>query len=819
MNYELILLNIRLAWRNLMKYKVQNIISVLCLAVGMVVFSMTFISTYRSWQAMQHTGDSRRAIVYFSKQNSNLYITPDILQRIEGRHLPSIGFIDINLEACSTVTTFVDPKGKHYRVPTDWSWISPEHLHYLGSRSAITGKRIPVLKPGDMVMTKGMLERTFGQEVNPIGFTIDRSNPYSHHCVDSTRNVVLDVVDMGDWFLCEDRMFVVTDQLKESDASWDGGYGMPQLHIILAKGKTEADLKRDLHKVLPEYEVKFLAKKSGSVIQGFLLVLLMGGSVLFIGLFGFLKMQIQLFRLRQREIGLRQCLGAHQGQLFGMLIWEVAIIFLFITPLTLLFTYWLAGASEPILRSMSSGGFLSVDLPRIYATELWLSLAVFVVTALIAVYSVRKVVTRPLSEVVGKGPRKLTRGYSLFIVLQMVICQILFCFPMTVIYIYQNASPSEIYARQITTAKRFGFSPEYDDANMEGWGECMITDRGQWGPEFPDSVQRLKHIQGIAPFVTIRYERYLKEGERKSKETYYDEDFRPFVEGDVVLTDEHLLNILNLELLPSATEKQCESDRLVPVYQGTPWEGTPGKLGYIRAGVIAKLSQDGMPSRANETLPQAYYFCDTDFLMQDSLYFRVCDESGCDFKYRSSKHHIILKAKPDEYMAAVRELNDLYHHIGIYTSVNAPVDNMVEKIFPELYTIGIVIIVLVVIYFVSLLCMVMTLYSSASLDTRGRLREVAIRKANGAGRRQVLWLFGKLYARNLVISSIVSSVFVLEGYIVSASSTSGDVASFSSFVVPHLYSILFVALVTLLTVGFRIYKVSKLNPAAILKKE
>lgn len=816
MNFELKMHNIRIAWRNLMKYKVQNIISIFCLAVGMVVFSMTFIYTYRTWKTgMQEIGDSRRAIVSFSKQNSNLYITPDILQRIEGRHLPSIGFIDINLEACSTVTTIVDPKGKQYRVSTEWSWISPEHLHYLGLRSAITGKRIPVLKPGDMVMTKGMLARTFGQEVNPIGFTIDRSNPYSHHCVDSTRNVVLDVVDMEDWFLCEDRMFVVTDQLKESDASWDGGYGMPQLHIILAKGKTEADLKRDLHKVLPEYEVKFLAKKSGSVIQGFLLVLLMGGSVLFIGLFGFLKMQIQLFRLRQREIGLRQCLGAHQGQLFGMLIWEVAIIFLFITPLTLLFTYWLAGASEPILRSMSSGGFLSVDLPRIYATELWLSLAVFVVTALIAAYSVRKVVTRPLSEVVGKGPRKLTRGYSLFIVLQMVICQIIFSLPMTGIYMYQNASHSEIYARQETAEKRFHFLAEVDNV-IERLEECMITDKNQWRAEFPDSVQHLKHIQGIAPFVTIRYERYLKEGEKKSKETCYDEDFRPFVKGDVVLTDKHLLDILKLELQPSATDKQCKSDLLVPVYRGMPWVGKPGKLGYIKAGAIARLScsYGAILRHGYDALPRAYYLCDTDFLLQDSLYLRVSNDYGCDFKEWYSKPHIILKAKHDEYKDAVRELNDLYQHIGRYTSVNAPVDNMVEKIFPELYTIGIVIIVLVVIYFVSLLCMVMTLYSSASLDTRGRLREVAIRKANGAGRRQILWLFGKLYARNLVISSIVSFVFILIGY-----TTFDGKETFSSFAVPYLYSILFVGLVTLLTVGLRIYKVSKLNPAAILKKE
>ena len=50
MNFELKMHNIRIAWRNLMKYKVQNIISVLCLAVGMVIFSSTFIFTQRAWQ-------------------------------------------------------------------------------------------------------------------------------------------------------------------------------------------------------------------------------------------------------------------------------------------------------------------------------------------------------------------------------------------------------------------------------------------------------------------------------------------------------------------------------------------------------------------------------------------------------------------------------------------------------------------------------------------------------------------------------------------------------------------------------------------------
>ena len=36
---------------------------------------------------------------------------------------------------------------------------------------------------------------------------------------------------------------------------------------------------------------------------------------------------------------------------------------------------------------------------------------------------------------------------------------------------------------------------------------------------------------------------------------------------------------------------------------------------------------------------------------------------------------------------------------------------------------------------------------------------------------------------------------------------------------PYLIAILVVAIVTLLTVGYKIYKVSQLNPATIIKKE
>ena len=41
----------------------------------------------------------------------------------------------------------------------------------------------------------------------------------------------------------------------------------------------------------------------------------------------------------------------------------------------------------------------------------------------------------------------------------------------------------------------------------------------------------------------------------------------------------------------------------------------------------------------------------------------------------------------------------------------------------------------------------------------------------------------------------------------------------TDLIMPSLYAILFIAFLTLLTVGYKIHKVSKLNPATIIKKE
>lgn len=810
--------NIRVAWRNLMKYKTQNIIAVLCLAVGLVLFSTTFLITQRTWQKwMREGGDPRRAkVVLYAKQDSVAYIEPDIILRINDSHLPSIDFIDINHFAIGMNSTFIDLEGKKHNVNTQWQWISPEHLNYLKLRSAITGKRIPILKPGDVIMTKGMLERTFGKGVNPIGFKVERTV--------SKQDTLVDVVDTGDWMLYEDKIFVVTDQLKEcfmQEGQKSATY-MRDVNIILAKGKTAEGLQKELQEVLPEYEVKAECGYSFIDARALLLFMIVGSSVLLIGLFGFLKTQIQLFRLRQREIGLRQCMGAQRSQLFGLMMWEVAIVFFFDTLLTLVLTGVLADYVVPIIHAETYGTII-VDIPRTYVTELWICLATFLVTAGIAALSVRKVITTPLSEVVGKSNRTSIRGRSLLIVLQMVVCQVLLFFVLAIVVFFDA---NDVIKPNPSCAEAFRSS--------------IVTQSEQWEYNFLDTISHLQHIEGVTHVSAAYCQQDLKEGEEPLNPggIWEENDGSRHCRYEELLTDEHLFCLLDLELYPSDTKAKNTTTGLVPVY--APAERADElrrKLGLVKVPTEHRIFEKDKPAEKigyvqaeplislsfhRSMLPTFIYICETDYFKLKDKYDYFELHAWDDFENLARgygmSNHVIIKAKPGESKQLWKELTSLYHEKGKFTLVEAPINNLYDVCFNDLRAKEMILQIMLVMGAVAVLCIVLTLFSSVSLDTRGRQKEVAIRKVHGAGAKQILWLFGRQYVWQLIISGIVSLLFC----IVLAFMILGDQFNFENtieFLAPYLCGVLFVALVTFLTVGYKIYKVSKLNPATIIKKE
>ena len=770
--------NMRVAWRNLMKYKTQNVIAVLCLAVGLVCFSTTFIITQRVRQSwMREGGDPRRARIELRTQSDSIvFFSADDMKRIADSHLPSIEIIDINYWDLGAATDFTDLEGKKSRVFAKIQVISPEHLNYLKLRSAITGKRIPVLKPGDVIMTKNMLERTFGRGVNPIGFKTEAGG-----------KVVTDVVDMGDWTLGEDRLMVVTNLLQE-EADKMERTRMYNFDVILTKGKTKEDLQEDLQKLFPEYKVKM--RQSHYPTSGLVLLMLVGSSVLLIGLFGFLRTQIQLFRLRQREMGLRQCMGAQRKQLFSLLMWEVAIVFSFVTLLALLFTALLADYAVPIMQTEIDN--FSVDMPRTYATELWIGLATFLVTASIAALSVCKVITKPLNEVVGKSHRTSTRGRSLLIVLQMVVCQLLLF---------------------IVFSFGMGFllkGPE-KPANAEAFRSCLITDANEWKIGLFDAIPHMQHIAGSSVTVSASFKTAEGNG------------------YDALVTDEHLFELLDIALAPADTGKSGRN-MMIPVRdcRKTKDVHSADLLGYVDGTLLASLMYNGFEPAAVCICDSACFQREADvYVLRDSTYVRTEDDMGTrvlkyfdyhDMSVISDRLHLIFRTKPGEYRAAMEELTSLHHEWGSYTLAKAPVRNMYDTCCHHMRTSELLVLILNVMAGIALLCIVLTLFSSVSLDTRGRQKEVAIRKAHGASTRQVVWLFAGQYVWQLIISSIISIlicfVFLLAMLGIVHYAPGHEPSRFQLWGALFCCSIpaVIVALVTLLTVGYKIYRASKRPP-------
>jgi len=122
---------------------------------------------------------------------------------------------------------------------------------------------------------------------------------------------------------------------------------------------------------------------------------------------------------------------------------------------------------------------------------------------------------------------------------------------------------------------------------------------------------------------------------------------------------------------------------------------------------------------------------------------------------------------------------------------------------------------------VSILCIVASVYSAIALESRGRQKEVALRKIHGAHTRDIILLFGKYYLRLLAISAVIVIV-ISSATIVAINELDGDIGILDDL--PWLFfylilAILIVVAITLLTISNKIWKVSKIQPAEVVKKE
>jgi len=184
-----------------------------------------------------------------------------------------------------------------------------------------------------------------------------------------------------------------------------------------------------------------------------------------------------------------------------------------------------------------------------------------------------------------------------------------------------------------------------------------------------------------------------------------------------------------------------------------------------------------------------------------------------DFTYYIG--HCYVKCHPGEKKKAEASLR-AYFRQQLPESVEVPFHTLMDDIKDlqsfEFKLQGIVGFMALVAILISLL----GIYSAITLDTEYRRKEMAIRKVNGAGIKQIAFIFARLYIWLLLITAALAFpiVWMIHNLIKT---------SYAIFIDTGIlfYGGIFVgmAAIVALTVGFRIYLITKVSPAEIIRKE
>lgn len=794
----LIIHNLKAAWRNILKHKVQNTISVLCLSVGVICFAISLYFINVLWQNVEkkYFQDNRVECDIWAEGQSKLKAID--LSDIE--KIKKLNSVEDVIYRCHTLyTEFIL---KHKTVPKinsnlGFMVVSPNWLEDNNFRSAVTGKKIGRLKPGTLVMDETLAKRLYGEENfkagAPIGAKILNMKK---------QRMVSDVVYSTSYVGLRGYMYLVADQeaITEGHKTYDIDY-------ILKDGVKAEQFESEMKELFPGHTLRCRYYAKDSVWTAALLIFLvfLGASVLIIGTSGYLKMQLQLFMLRSREMSLRRCNGAKPYQLFMLLCSEILIVFCIIAIMSILLTLGFEEYAMPLLQKFGMTDQLDIHTDVIYCTEIHIIIITFLSALGIAWLTVRKTMKSPLSKTVGRSYTQHTLWNGSMQVVQYLVTTILFFVIALVFYFLYTMIDRECqdidtdyYKNVIIT-----YSDKYDEAaklpSVKLKAECRQFH--EYIPTKEDSIishiiprtvenDTIRHIRWS--MVDAEYFKICKHNITEKPKDEHAIDRPIFVSASEA---DSIKNILSI--------KHKTSDELHTLADGNEYV-IIGYVPYRRIG-----------------LPGSSYY----YLIKD--YGKWQKET--EHPEHNTSYTLLILPKDNDADKYNAEYNEMLHrkHKDLPSDYEYKNMTVYDASFMELQIIKFIIQLLYILTITSIVCIIMTIYSSISLETRGKQKDVAIRKVNGAKTHDIVMLFSRYY---IVTLSIAFCIALLIGIAVIAaiSIKEGKWPDIHDENIRMLFKIILeaflgciftITLVTILTVWQKIYKISHINPALLIKKE
>lgn len=764
---------LKLAFRHIWKHKMQNILSILGIAVGLICFS---ISTYyiRQMENSYTAHPNYRQMAQLSKTDGkssyrNNQIAGNELKTISNNRVAGIKKIAWKV-AFDSNFTFVKGDGKEVPFKMDFANINPEFTDVFSFRP--TRSKTLKVKNGDVLISASCARKVFGEE-NPVGKSLYFSRA-STNTSPIGYSVITDVIhDLPNQSQTDYDIYFVYDEIPERRSL--------DVTILLTDETSVKDINQRLKKQFPELNAEY---KEYPVIQPFKdmnsdkelllgqsIVTLVASLILIAALINFLKFNISSFYNRTRELCLRKSLGSNSSGLFNILFTEISILLI----ITVFVTYSLTEILLPVFFSFLPESFrdsdkVKIDTPLLLKQQAEYLSGVLVICSAIIWIAIRRINFLSIIKGIyaGRGRKHGIRNFMLGV--QIFICLFFIGAASCMFKAYHDIESKRYYTLSSGECKRI-WSVVLSEIQLKGHEE--------------EIVGRIKSIAGVEDilfYFTGNSSNYTTPEENKIRgvlntvSTNYYTFMNLPVQGKPALDE-------NSIVITRSLANQMEKDNVEgPVtldgksYQVT---GIIEQLPFEQLGISKRYHEYSALSGSNKLVsPQFYVKCTTGKEMVIKQEIMEIIRS-----YLPATIPFVLESLDDEN-------NDKYGGIVL-----------IGKLFTALSVI-------------SLIITVLGIYSAISLDTQSRQKEVAIRKINGAEPTVIARLFGRLYIRLFLIASAFAvPVLVL-------------LQRSLELPVPGVYNPLFwlgnlliVAGIIFVTVAYRIRLISKLNPADIIKSE
>lgn len=795
---NMLLHNLKVALRNILKYKVQTLGSILSLAIGMVTLATvhSFLQNFRMASINHEPYYDRVYNLRFDsiqkRQSENsIRINGDIVRAMkanggprcieQGPYAPNGmltgGWAEFTLNGNTRRKTQLDavPLDRHYP-------------NFVGIRSAITGEKIKVLGPHDAIINEKQAKQIFGDK-NPVGANIRLSKSYG--------NYQLRLVDVyQDLSLTEQNssaLFYSPWELEDMDLNQ---FYAVAFYVVLKEGCTPQQLKAEVNSRLKPLGLKVrieklkdrLSEEYSTVAIARSITYLIGSLILLAAIIGFLRMQTQLFWMRRREISLRITNGATRLQLFSMFATEVVMIVLVAYIVAVLMGAWICDylAKPQFAEITSELGTIS----HLYLYSLVIGLVVMMLCLAIIWIVLSRICkhTQALESGMRRSHNHWFRNTMLGVqvMISMFFLGVTFCLLCWV-------------------GKMADFNHIPDDERAYKQSLFLQTNAAENGQRLRDKLIHLPQVERWIPYSWGFWKvNELAENEEFSKAVWKDDLF--VSHGNVtnycfrITSDTSYLDFFKIKVnwKPKANRKKCilvneELYKYMRQYHVAPNDIlTVDEMdSYQIAGTFQSIPYEGS--------------------MKTDIYsFIVIDP-----KEAYGATHYILVAKPGEYKEMQVAVNRMIQKLE--PAVVKPMSsNLRDYMAREMFALEILQNIAWILAIVSLAICLISIFSTVMLDTQTRKKEVAIRKVNGALTRDITKLFGRTYLVITLIAMVFAVVAILLFHIV-LSRTFEMVKINPAF--PIILSVVIVVGFIAAIIACQVRKIMKVDPSEILAKE